>query len=324
MLHPDPFAIRDLLGDAAAVCRSIRTGAPGVALPAFTDHHVHSHLVDLAAVAAGGIAAVLDLGGNPLELYQRSGENMPRVAYSGAFLTVTGGYPLHEAWAPPGTVREIDGHAGLGVAGGVETAVDEQAEFGASVIKASLNAAAGPVFDLGALRALVKRAHERALPVVAHAEGDGMLRLALDAGVDALAHAPFTEAVDAGLIARAVDVGQIWISTLRIHGRADTRRATANVRAFRAAGGRVLYGTDLGNGEQSLGVSSREIAALTRAGVRGVALIEALVDPWPEAEAPHGVATFVEGAAPTTDDAVPDWLAGARVVPTDDLIPIES
>ncbi len=55
----------------------------------------------------------------------------------------------------------------------------------------------------------------------------------------------------------------------------------ANLAAFVAAGGRVLYGTDLGNGEQPLGVNSRELEALHAVGVRGAALIDALTDPWP-------------------------------------------
>ena len=82
--------------------------------------------------------------------------------------------------------------------------MSEQQAFGASVIKVALNADAGPVFDRGTLDAIVAAAHERGLPVVAHVEGDGMTRLAVEAGVDALAHTPFTERVDDVLVARAV------------------------------------------------------------------------------------------------------------------------
>jgi hypothetical protein len=38
---------------------------PGTLLPGLTDHHVHSALVDLTTVRAGGISAVWDLGGVP-------------------------------------------------------------------------------------------------------------------------------------------------------------------------------------------------------------------------------------------------------------------
>ena len=88
-----------------------------------------------------------------------------------------------------------------------------------------------------------------------------MTRLALDAGVDVLAHTPFTETLDAALISRAARAGQRWISTLDIH-RDDpggARASRANLAAFVAAGGRVLYGTDLGNGEQPAGVNSAEL-----------------------------------------------------------------
>jgi hypothetical protein len=41
---------------------------PGTLLPGLTDHHVHSALVDLSAVRAGGIGSVWDLGGVPEEV----------------------------------------------------------------------------------------------------------------------------------------------------------------------------------------------------------------------------------------------------------------
>jgi len=322
MRHPDPFALRDLLGPRAGSCRHALTGEVGVVLPSFTDHHVHSHLIEFAALPAGGIAAAVDLGGDPVALFRHERQSMPRLAYAGAFLTAPGGYPLRQAWASPEIGREITSSAPVGVSGGAETAVDEQVEFGASVIKVALNSTAGPVMDLDTLTAVVRRAHERGVGVVAHVEGEGMTLLAVDGGVDALAHTPFTEALPPALIARAVAAGQRWISTLAIH--ADTpahaRTAVANLHAFRAAGGGVLYGTDLGNGPAALGVQREELRALAAAGVRGSTLIEALSDPWPLAEPPHGVSTFVAGPPPTTHDDVPDWLAGARVNATEELI----
>ena len=200
MPHPDPFELRELLGPRAAVARRAMTGEHGVALPPFIDHHVHVHLIDEELLPAGGIAGVVDLGGDPVEFARRPPDGIPRVAYAGAFLTAPGGYPAGRSWAPDAIVREItDASLHAGVRGGAGTAVDEQATFGASIIKVALNASAGPVFDSATLGAIVARAHERGLPVVAHVEGAGMTRLAVDAGVDALAHTPFTEAVDIDL-----------------------------------------------------------------------------------------------------------------------------
>lgn len=323
MPHPDPALLRELLGPDAVPCRRALTGESGVALPAFADHHVHLHLLDEHRLAAGGIAAVVDLGGDPVVLARRPRPGMPRVAYAGAFLTAPGGYPVGRSWAPAATVREVwDPSLHPGVPGGAATAVDEQAVAGASVVKVALNARAGPVVERDVLDAIVAAARERGLPVVAHAEGAGMTRLALDAGVDTLAHTPFTEIVPADLVRRAARTGQRWISTLDIH-RDHPRtqaRAVANLGAFAAAGGVVLYGTDLGNGDLPTGVNAGELAALHTAGVRGADLVRTLADPWPAAPASSSVGTFVPGPVPPTADEVPTWLAGAVVVPTEELI----
>ena len=323
MRHADPFAVRALLGPRAALGRRALTGEHGVSLPPFIDHHVHLHLIDEAGLAGGGIAGVVDLGGDPVSLARRPKSSIPRLAYAGAFLTAPAGYPASRSWAPDAVVRQVsDPSTHPGVSGGAATVVDEQATFGASVIKVALNADSGPVLDALTLRAVVASARQRRLPVVAHVEGAGMTRLALDAGVDVLAHTPFTETLDAALIGRAAGAGQRWISTLDIH-RVDTaahRVSRANLAAFVAAGGRVLYGTDLGNGELPVGINSRELEALHHVGVRGGALIEALTDPWPGRAGSSGVVTFVPGDAPETLDDVPGWLSAATVVPTEELV----
>ncbi|MFE7845388.1 hypothetical protein ACFUTX_09385 [Microbacterium sp. NPDC057407] len=317
----DPQAVRDLLGPMAALCHRAITGEHGVSLPPLADHHVHLHLIDEHALPGGGIAAVLDLGGDPVQLARR-GHGLPHVAYAGAFLTAPGGYPSGRPWAPDAISRFVTGPSTHpGEPGGAATAVDEQASFGASVIKVALHAAAGPVFDPTTLAAVAASAHARGLPVVAHVEGDGMTRLALDARVDVLAHTPFSEDLDADLIARAAASGQRWISTLDIHAGdpAAAERAVRHLSAFVSSGGSVLYGTDLGNGDRRVGVLPAELAALHRAGLRGPALVETLTDPWP-GSAVEGVSTFVPGPPPATLDDIPAWLGGAVVVPTEELI----
>ena len=323
MPHHDPFALLELLGPEASLCRRALSGESGVALPPLIDHHVHLHLIEERRLGAHGIAGVLDLGGDPVNLAQRPRAGMPRVAYAGAFLTAPGGYPGGRSWAPPAAVREVtDSSAHPGVAGGAATAVDEQVSFGAAVIKIALNAQAGPVPDAATLAAIIEAAREHGLPVVAHAQGAGTAQIAIDAGVDTLAHTPFTDLLDAALIARAVTAGQRWISTLDIH-RDDARSretAAANLTAFVRAGGTVLYGTDLGNGDLPVGVNARELSALHGAGLRGEDLLATLTDPWPAAERSWGVCTFVPGEPPADLDAVPAWLGGATVVPTEELI----
>jgi hypothetical protein len=321
MPHHDLTALHELLGNDARPCRRALSGEHGIALAPFHDHHVHLHLIDERQLAPHGIAAAVDLGGDPVALARRPADGFPRISYAGAFLTAPGGYPVGRPWAPGDITHEVtNASTHPGVPGGAATAVDEQASCGASVIKVALNRVAGPVFDLETLSAIVSAAQERGLPVIAHVEGEAMMRLALDAGVGALAHAPFSEWLDGASIARARAIGQRWISTLSIHHGGDAERAAVNLATFAAAGGSVLYGTDLGNGERPGGIQHDELRALDAAGIRGAALIAALTDPWPLAERPHGVSTFVPGAPPADLDAVPAWLAGATVVPTEELI----
>lgn len=318
-MQTDPFALRDLVGPAARVCRRALTGEQGVSLPPFVDHHVHLHLIDEHALAEGGIAGVVDLGGDPVALARR-GDGLPHVAYAGAFLTAVGGYPSGRGWAPDAIVRTVTSPSlHPGVPGGAATAVDEQASFGAAVIKVALNAATGPVLDRAVLDAIVAAARVHGLPVVAHVEGDGMTLLALEAGVDVLAHTPFSEELDASVIARAAASGQRWISTLDIHTAETARIASANLAAFAAARGEVLYGTDLGNGERRSGVLPGELSALDAAGVRGTALVGALTASWPAASV-TGVSTFIPGPPPASLDDVAEWLGGATVVPSEELI----
>ena len=322
MTYADPFAIRELLGPDAAPARRAMSGEHGIVLPPFTDHHVHVHLIDESGLAAHGIAAAVDLGGDPIALARRPKEGFPRLVYAGAFLTAPGGYPVGRPWAPVEVVREVsDDSPHPGVPGGAATWVDEQAACGASVIKVALNRAFGAVFEPETLDVVVACAHERGLPVVAHVEGKRMTRRALDAGVDALAHAPFSERIGGRLIGRAA-ASQVWISTLDMHGSDREAKETAaeNLSRFREAGGRVLYGTDLGNGDRPAGVQPGELAALHAAGVQGAALIEALTDPWPGSDISAAVVTFVPGEPPASLDDIPSWLGAATVVPEEEVV----
>jgi imidazolonepropionase-like amidohydrolase len=249
---------------------------PGVLLPGFTDHHVHLQLLPadaLELLAAGGLSRVIDLGGDPAALAVLA-EPDPFAAaleFAGAFLTAPGGYPSDRAWAPAGSSREVAS------ADDAELAVAEQLAAGASRIKIALNASAGPVWDDALLAEVVAEIRAAGLPVVAHVEGAGQAARAIAVGVDVLAHAPFTEVLSDPAIAQAVAQGQRWVSTLAIHEPADREIAIENVRAFRAAGGELLYGTDLGNGPQPLGVNPHELAALADAGLDETAVLRTLV-----------------------------------------------
>ncbi|WP_344250014.1 amidohydrolase family protein [Isoptericola hypogeus] len=285
----------------------------GTLLPGFVDAHVHLGLADPLAVRAGGVAGVDDLGWDPAVAARWPGApGYPHVRVAGAFLAAPGGYPTGRAWAPGGAVEPVASPDDAAAA------VARQVAHGASYVKVTLHAG-GPVLGDAALAAVVRAARAHGLPVVAHAEGPGQAERALAAGVDRLAHTPWTERLPDAVV-EAAAVRQVWVSTLDIHGWGepdaeqdrDREVALDNLRRFHTAGGTVAYGTDLGNGPLPAGLNVRELRALAAAGLESAALLRALVSrPVP------GAATFVPGPPldPRTDpDELVDRLADARVV----------
>lgn len=234
-----------------------------VVLGAPTDAHVHLGLVDRDAVATSVLGRVVDLGG-PLTagLTLGSSGTPLRVEIAGPFLTAAGGYPSDRAWADPAWVREISDAATAG------RTIDEIADAGATWAKIASNSTAGPMFSDEMLGLLVDLAARRGLGVVIHAEGSGEAARALRSGATHLAHAPFTEPLSSAEISAHAE-RMTWISTLAIHPAGSAERAIAveNVAAFHAAGGRVLYGTDMGNGPTPAGLNLAELDALRDAGL---------------------------------------------------------
>ena len=251
----------------------------GTVIGGFTDHHVHLQLVDHTLLAGSRLGRVVDLGGNPRFVSLRSLNDQSHVRrtsieFAGAFLTAVGGYPSDRSWAPAGSFREIADRADAA------SAVAEMADAGASRIKVASNSTAGPVFDDDMFRAIVELSAARGLPVVAHAEGVGEAQRTVRLGAAILAHAPFTERLsDDEIGEQAASVS--WISTLSIHDEAALATAIDNVRRFHAAGGAVLYGTDMGNGPTPVDLNPHEIDALREAGIDGADLLRTLdpVDP---------------------------------------------
>ena len=284
-----------------------RRRVPGTVLPGLCDAHVHSALVDLATVRAGGIAAVWDLGGVPdrvRELSLRDDPRLPRVRYAGPFLIPPGGYPSDRAWAPAGSWREVQSAADAA------EAVAAARAAGATLIKMTVHTGS-PLLPAATMSALVAAAHAGNLPVVVHAEGPGTVEAAYEAGADVLAHTPWTEEVDEGLI-RACAARMTWISTLDIHGWGSPTpaRATAiaNLRRFREQGGTVRYGTDLGNGPLPPAVNPREVRALQEAGLTPAEILAAMTEP------EQSELSWIPGGLRLEPDTFADVLATARVL----------
>jgi imidazolonepropionase-like amidohydrolase len=161
----------------------------------------------------------------------------------------------------------------------LERAVEMLAGRGAVAIKISLNAQAGPTLTDADLAAICSAAVEARLPVVAHVEGKGQAERALGAGVKELAHTPWTERLSDSTVETLAKRTRI-VSTLDIQSfggdTPEVRTAVDNLRRFHAAGGVVLYGTDLGNGPVPPGIDPREVYLLREAGLQTEAILQAM------------------------------------------------
>jgi imidazolonepropionase-like amidohydrolase len=111
------------------------------------------------------------------------------------------------------------------------------------------------------VRAIVKEAHRLGKPVFAHPTDNQGLAIALDGGVDILAHTTpdggrtwSADTIQRMLAAHlsVIPTLKLWKDELRKHGVKEDKNnpfipvAQQQVRAFSAAGGSLLFGTDVG------------------------------------------------------------------------------
>ena len=239
-------------------------GAGGTLLPGIVDAHVHLGFYPPAQVLAGGVTTVRDLGWprERLDALREGaaapGAASPRLLAAGQIVTVPGGYPTRAPWAPPGTARPVDGAAEA------VAAVAELAGTGAAVIKVALDDRVGPTLPAPVLAALVGAAAERGLGVTAHVGTAVEAAKALAAGVGELAHWPFDSRPLPDPLVDALAESVVAVPTLHID---PTRARRAGLRRFVARGGRVVYGTDLGNQGPPPAVDTEELRLLVGAGL---------------------------------------------------------
>lgn len=112
------------------------------------------------------------------------------------------------------------------------------------------------------------------MPVVAHVTDTDEVRLALDGGVDGLAHAPLVHLPD-DLIAEMVDRGLTMATTATVWG-ANREIAAENARRYAEAGGIVAIGTDYGCCGQVAGIEPylAELQFLSAAGMSNEQLLQ--------------------------------------------------
>lgn len=240
------------------------TGAGRTLLPGFIDAHVHIGLLDPKKVLAGGITAARDLGWPkdrifPLlrELEKRPVDG-PFLIAAGPMITARGGYPTGSGWAPRGTGLELEDAAEAREA--VRALCAE-----AHTIKVAQEPRGGPTLPLAVLSVVVDEAHALGRPVSSHIGSLEQLELALEAGVDELAHGLWSdEEIPGDVIVRMVEAGMVVVPTLHID---PSGARLENLRRFLAAGGRVIYGTDMGNTGPPAGIDAEELKLMVRAGM---------------------------------------------------------
>jgi imidazolonepropionase-like amidohydrolase len=206
-----------------------------------------------------GFTNVFDLG-SPWENTRRirerieSGEALgPRIRTTGrGGLTPPGVVPADQVLDVLGVMRNVAA-PGVSDAAQAAAAARKVLEEGADGIK--LHSLA----DEAIIRAAVEEAHRAGKPAFAHPTGGAAgLTAVVRGGVDIVAHTtPWVAAWDETLLAEmkqrrvaVIPTLQIW-KYLRRHDRVSTqeqtvRNSTAQLRAWAAAGGEVLFGTDAG------------------------------------------------------------------------------
>ena len=228
------------------------------ALPGFIDTHVHLGFFPPTELLSGGITTVRDLGWEPTLAFgwvkdSKQPEWGPAVLAAGPMLTADGGYPLKAGWAPPGTGKVYQ--SGM---------LRELRDSGSCIIKVTLEPRAGPTLSEVALTQLVAEADQLQMDVVAHVSTLPELKKALHAGVRQFAHFLFDDSeIPPDLLDEMIEKQVVVIPTLRANP-SPTR--IDNLKRFHAAGGKVVYGTDLGNGGRA-GIDLTELRLMQQAGM---------------------------------------------------------
>ena len=194
-----------------------------------------------------------------------------RLLVAGPIITTVGGYGTLKVTSPAHAREEV--HA--------------LAEAGADLIKIGiedhLKFRRHKLISLEEIRAIVEAAHCCNLRVSAHITRARHLSLAIEGGVDDVAHM-IVDPVPDQLIEKMIQRGIYWVPTLELWSGVSKMynlnwdmQAIENLRRFVAAGGQVAVGTDYaGHGcEFELGMPLKEMKLMQAAGMTQMQVIVA-------------------------------------------------
>ncbi|MFE7801393.1 amidohydrolase family protein [Nocardia sp. NPDC057440] len=262
-------------------------------LPGLIDAHTHTFVVDdLRAALTNGVTTELDMFCLPpslAELRKQTAErdDIADFRSAGTLATAPGGHPsqlLAAAGVEALGVEPFDTiHSPGEAASFVEARLAEGADYLKIVIDdGAVHGTHLPVLSADTATALVAEAHDVGLRVIAHAITAAEVRIAVDAGVDGLAHV-WTDTTDAALdLVNLIAAQDIFVVSTLVYFEAITHNAAAAdcatpataagasqvARALHRAGVPLLAGTDATPFVPAHGVDlHHELALLTAAGL---------------------------------------------------------
>jgi imidazolonepropionase-like amidohydrolase len=203
-----------------------------------------------------GFTSVVDVGSNPFNTFPlrtrlRAGEVAgPALRSAGAPIYPAQGVPYYLGNLPAAVRAHMPQPATAEEARGIVDASGKEADLvklftGSWVARGKVKP-----MTLEVAKAAVEVAHRQGHLVFAHPSNLAGTRVALEAGVDVLAHAPDdTRGIDGPLLQAMVDRHMAMVPTLQLfHGveGEDMGAIRALVKDFRARGGELLFGTDVG------------------------------------------------------------------------------
>jgi imidazolonepropionase-like amidohydrolase len=248
------------------------------ALPLFINAHVHNAFIypTLEKFLKGGVGAVRDLCpynsseiGKQKNNYKNS--NVARIFASTPIITIAGGYGPYYV-STPEDAREK-----------VKKFIDE----GVDVIKTSVEdycqGRGWQLIPIEILKAIVDEAHKNGKKVSAHVTLSKNLKIALECGVDEIAHMIIDKIKEEDIkLAKKNNV--IFIPTLELwngvdkkHGTSFLKIALSNLERLDKAGVRIALGTDFNGYSINFdeGFPYTEIELMKQAGMSNLSIIKA-------------------------------------------------
>jgi len=246
--------------------------ADATVLPGIIDTHVHQayDAWTLAQWAESGVTTVRDLGADPNMDWDRVRDGfaedltLATLIVSGPLVTVPDGYGVTHGF--PVAVTASSSAEARNITDGLIC-------DGVDIIKIAIDSSMPHDFDavmsLDVTQAIVDTAHEQGQSVVAHISNEADVLLAIEAGVDQIAHTG-TGSRRIATLQSLVDHGIIWVTTL------FNPSGSAHLKNFFERGGIVAMGTDRGAmGRVDASMPVEQFQRMMRSGMDAMSVIVA-------------------------------------------------